>query len=179
MVPTFKICLIGPESVGKTSLIRRFTRRAFDPQYTRTLGVEISKGEIPLGPGSADATAVFVIWDIMGDYDLFSEVADAYLLGAKGIMAVLDVTRRETVEGLRRWVQETKLKAGKAAGVVVGNKVDLEGQRQVREEEFKELSGELGWAYAETSALTGTGVENAFGRLADELVRRSSRRPSA
>src|SRR5207249_2275963 len=38
----FKICLVGEEGVGKTSLIHRFVSGAFDESYIRTLGAVVA-----------------------------------------------------------------------------------------------------------------------------------------
>src|SRR5438046_10353678 len=45
----FKICLVGEEGVGKTSLIHRFVSGAFDETYIRPLGAVVSKKTVALG----------------------------------------------------------------------------------------------------------------------------------
>src|SRR5207249_7327299 len=45
----FKICLVGEEGVGKTSLIHRFVSGAFDESYIRTLGAVVSKKTVAIG----------------------------------------------------------------------------------------------------------------------------------
>lgn len=167
----FKICLVGPESVGKTSLVRRFSEDSFELEYIRTLGVAISKKQMPSDPSHPGEPVTFVLWDIMGDYDFFSEVADAYLQGANGILAVMDLTRPETLEGLRRWGETVRGRLPRAEGIIAGNKADLVAKRRVRAEELSELAGHLGWSFTETSARTGMGVEEAFQRLRTTLVR--------
>src|SRR3989304_5586004 len=44
-----KICLVGEEGVGKTSLVHRFVSGAFDESYIRTLGAGGSKKSVTLG----------------------------------------------------------------------------------------------------------------------------------
>src|SRR3989442_2803258 len=53
-----KVCFIGEEGVGKTSLVRRFVTGKFDENYTRTLGTAASKKSIDLVE-SAPAAAQF------------------------------------------------------------------------------------------------------------------------
>ncbi len=173
----FKVCFVGPESVGKTSLVRRFSADSFELEYIRTIGVAISKRQMPADPLHPGEPVTFVLWDIMGDYDFFSEVADAYLQGANGILAVMDLTRPETLEGLRRWGETVRAKLPRAEGIIAGNKADLVASRRVTPEEVNELAGHLGWSFTETSALTGTGVEESFERLRTTLLRRRHTSP--
>ena len=46
--------------------------------------------------------------------------------------------------------------------LLVGNKCDLEAQRQVTTEEGKELADRLGIKFIETSAKSATNVEKSF-----------------
>lgn len=172
MSPIFKVCLVGPESVGKTSLVRRFSADSFEQEYIRTMGVAISKRVMTPEPGRGGKPVTFLIWDIMGDYDFFGGVADAYLQGANGILAVMDLTRPETLEGLRRWGETARLKLPSAEGIIAANKADLVAQRRVSPAAVQELAEHLRWTAIETSALTGAGVEEAFTRMGDAFLRR-------
>lgn len=165
----FKVCLIGPATVGKTSLVRRLIGGQPGQEYVRTLGVAISKKEFRPDPSTAGEPVTLLLWDIMGDFDFFSEVAEGYLHGANGILAVLDVTRPQTLQGLSRWWRVTRDKVPRAVGVVAANKADLVSGRRVGSEDLKRLADETGWPNVETSALEGIGVEEAFHRLVGRL----------
>lgn len=173
MTAILKVCLVGPQGVGKTSLVKRFSEGTFEREYIRTLGVAISKREVPPDPLHPGGPITLVLWDIMGDYDFFSEVAEAYLQGANGIVAVLDLTRGETVGGLLRWGEATRAKLPRAVGVIAANKADLVDQRRVGQGELQGLARRLGWSVVETSALTGAGVEEAFRTVANRFRRGS------
>ena len=49
--------------------------------------------------------------------------------------------------------------------MLVGNKTDLDSQRQVTFQEGADLAGRLGIAFMETSAKTGSNVQNTFVEL--------------
>merc|ERR1740129_1990560 len=54
--------------------------------------------------------------------------------------------------------------------ILVGNKCDLEQERQVPTEEAKKKAEELGLAFIEVSAKDATNVEGAFQKLSGALI---------
>lgn len=56
---TFKIIVIGNPGVGKTSLIRRFSKDKFTAQYSMTIGIEFESKEIMI----EDQRVQLQIWD--------------------------------------------------------------------------------------------------------------------
>lgn len=53
--------------------------------------------------------------------------------------------------------------------LLIGNKCDIDGKRQVSFEEGKELADSLGIPFMETSAKTSENVEQTFLRIATEI----------
>src|SRR5438309_8232469 len=75
----FKICLVGEEGVGKTSLIHRFVSGAFDVSYIRTLGAVVSKKTVALGTLHGRPVQVdMMILDIMGKRTFLQLFKEAY-----------------------------------------------------------------------------------------------------
>src|SRR6266511_3016357 len=95
-----KICLVGEGAVGKTCLIRRFIQDQFDDRYISTLGAKVSKKEIKVDGPNGGTDIDMTIWDIMGEKGFRELLKEAYLHGAHDVVAVYDVTRRETFDGL-------------------------------------------------------------------------------
>ncbi len=91
-----KICLVGDNGVGKTSLIRRYVLDMFDDRYITTLGTKVSKKEVEVSFPKENLTAHvdMLIWDIMGQHGFQELLKEAYFYGARGILAVVDITRR-------------------------------------------------------------------------------------
>ncbi len=110
-----KVCLVGEAAVGKTSLIRRFVLDNFDDKYIQTLGTKVSKKEMVVqGPEvSGDLKIDMTIWDIMGQKGFRELLKEAYFYGAKGILAVCDVTRKKTLEDLDDWIEGVYSVTGK------------------------------------------------------------------
>ncbi len=97
-----KVCLVGDNAVGKTSLVRRYVLDQFDDRYLSTLGAKVTKKELRLdNPKGGGAVLVrLTIWDIMGQPSFRELLRDAYFRDAQAALAVADVTRRETLDQL-------------------------------------------------------------------------------
>ena len=159
-----KICLLGAIAVGKTSLISRFVHGIFSPRYLTTVGVKIDKKVIHLD----SAEVRLMVWDLAGE-DEITRLREEYLRGASGYLLVVDGTRASTLEtavGLHKRAIE---KIGPVPFVLVVNKSDLREQWFEVEErlagpEFRQ------WTVCNSSALLGTGVEEAFHLLCQMML---------
>ncbi|MCK4442985.1 MAG: GTP-binding protein [Thermoplasmata archaeon] len=163
-----KICLIGEGAVGKTSLIRRFVLDEFDDKYLQTLGTKVSKKELEI-PADGDSPAIQVdmtIWDIMGQKGFRELLKDAYFYGAKGIIAVCDVTRRTTLEELDDWIEGVYSVSGRVPIQFLANKSDLEDKLAMNAKDLEQATKAYDSRYYFTSARTGLNVEQAFRELA-------------
>ena len=170
---SFKICLVGAFSVGKSSLVRRFVHEVFDERYITTLGVKIETREVALD----SSTVKLVIWDMEGadssdnEAELVTSRMQAYLRGVSGVLLVADGTRPVTVDTARRlhrWLQQER---PGVPVVMLLNKSDLQDSWQLGEEQLQELSATM-TCYT-TSALSGENVEHTFQQLAQILSEKS------
>ena len=167
----FKICLVGEEAVGKTSLIHRFVSGAFDESYIRTLGAVVSKKTVNLGsPDGRPVTVDMVILDIMGKRTFLQLFKEAYFHGAKGILAVFDVTRKASLHDLTKWIDGVRDSVGPIPVYTLGNKSDLVERRETTEEEAAETLRSYETPILYTSAKSGENVELAFQSLAKTIV---------
>ncbi len=169
-----KICTVGEEAVGKTSLIRRFVADRFETDYIRTIGTLISKKTIsledPMGqPLKVDA----VLWDIMGRQGFMELLKDAYFYKANGVLAIADVTRPETLEALDGWLKGVHSAAGDVNAAILVNKFDLENEVRVKKKDIVNLSKAHEAPWQMTSAKTGENVAEAFEALIRSIVQES------
>lgn len=159
-----KVCLLGGSAVGKTSLVTRFVRGAYDETYLTTVGVKIDTYAMKIDERSMN----LVIWDLNGE-DEFQSLQNSYLRGASGYFLVVDGTRPgtlETVKELRRRVGE---QLGERPFVLLLNKSDRKESWEIPAEEIHALV-EAGWEVRETSAKTGAGVLGAFEALGRKVI---------
>merc|ERR1712150_34903 len=85
-----------------------------------------------------------------------------YYRGAAGALMVYDVTRRSTYNHLSSWLTDARnLTNPNTVIFLIGNKCDLEAQRDVTYEEAKQFADENGLMFVEASAKTGeSGVQH-------------------
>ena len=66
----------------------------------------------------------------------YRSIITAYYRGAHGILLVFDLTRRESYDNIRRWLQDVAKHAHQhTKTVLVGNKKDVDHMRRISTEE--------------------------------------------
>ncbi len=168
-----KVVLAGDKGVGKTSLIRRYVVDAFDDRYLLTLGAKVEKKvvEVEVPERGLRASLDMQIWDIMGQRGFRELAKEAYFFGARGIFAVADLTRKDTLDGVGDWVRAVHDVTGPVPMVLVANKKDLTDQAAYGPARVEEMARKLGCSSFLASAKTGENVERAFHLLATLIVR--------
>jgi small GTP-binding protein len=169
-----KICLVGEGAVGKTCLIRRFVHDQFDDRYISTLGAKVSKKELTVNGASGPIIVDMTIWDIMGEKGFRELLKEAYFHGAQGVLAVCDVTRKETLTDLGDWIAAVVKVTGHIPVQFLANKADLKDQQVVSDGDMRELAASHSAPFVFTSAKTGLNVESGFASLAKAIAAKVS-----
>ena len=117
----FKLVLIGDSSVGKSCLLLRFADDSFTDSYISTIGVDFRFRTVKI----EDKTVKLQIWDTAGQ-ERFRTITSAYYRGADGIIMVYDVTRLDSFDHVRDWLNEVNRYAnqGLCKKLLIGNKCD-------------------------------------------------------
>ncbi len=169
-----KVCLLGEPRVGKTSLIRQFVLNEFDERYLTTVGTNVSKKtvQLPIPQAGVRVDLDLVIWDIMGQRDYRDLLTDRYIEGAQGLLAVADLTARESLDALYDWIDRADRVASQVPVVLAVNKADLVASTEAMEREARILANAFNGDFFVTSAKTGANVEKLFLRLATMIAAR-------
>ena len=127
-----KICLVGDEKVGKTSLIRSFNRESFNEIYEPTLVVKCIYKKIKFINKEIELN----IWDSYGN-EKFRKVNKSFYKDSAIIIFVYDITNKNTFENIKNfWYKDIQTNFdSKPMMVIVGNKTDLYEAEEVKEEE--------------------------------------------
>ncbi|XP_040208827.1 ras-related protein Rab-2B isoform X1 [Rana temporaria] len=164
----FKYIIIGDTGVGKSCLLLQFTDKRFQPVHDLTIGVEFGARMINI-----DGKPIKLqIWDTAGQ-ESFRSITRSYYRGAAGALLVYDITRRETFSHLTSWLEDARQHSSSNMVIIlIGNKSDLEGRRDVSREEGEAFAREHGLIFMETSAKTAANVEEAFIGTAKEIYKK-------
>ena len=162
----FKIVLIGDSGVGKTNILSRYLTNQFSASTQPTVGVEFGSKIIKKG----EKLIKLQIWDTAGQ-ERYKSITSAYYKGAKGAFVVYDISRKSTFDNVDKWINELKNNGSEDVFILlVGNKSDLNDQREISEEEVKKKAEMYNIAFCETSALKGNNIEFAFESLIDKIT---------
>ncbi|MFX0174811.1 MAG: Rab family GTPase [Candidatus Hodarchaeota archaeon] len=167
----FKITILGDSAVGKTSLINQFVEGSFQEDYKPTLGANIVRKDVNIDV--VNAKVRLIMWDLAGQ-EKYNVIRSMYFQGCVGALVVYDITRHQTFDNVEsKWLKDFKKYVKKeGAYILIGNKIDLNEQRLVTEEEGKSLAQKIQASYfIETSAKYGENVEKAFKNLVFQILR--------
>ncbi|AET40688.1 Rab family GTPase YPT10 Ecym_6309 [Eremothecium cymbalariae DBVPG len=166
-----KLVLLGESSVGKSSIVTRFTTGEFHKNQA-TIGAAfttrtISWKENPTNRSSEELitkSVNFEIWDTAGQ-ERYRSLAPMYYRNTDVALIVFDITDESSLEKAQSWIDElnTYVDESRQKQIVikiVGNKMDLKDSKFVKG----------GWKTVSlVSAKSGEGIEDLFMCIAKEV----------
>lgn len=163
----FKIVLLGEGCVGKTSLVLRYVEDKFHDKHFSTIQASFLTKKINL----EGHRITLAIWDTAGQ-ERFHALGPIYYRESHAAILVYDITDQDSFVKVKNWVKELKRILGdKVVLAIVGNKTDLEKDRNVPVEEALQYSQLVGATYFQTSAKTNCGIEELFLEITQQLLR--------
>uniref|UniRef100_A0A1A8B3X2 EF-hand calcium binding domain 4Bb n=1 Tax=Nothobranchius furzeri TaxID=105023 RepID=A0A1A8B3X2_NOTFU len=162
----FKVVLVGNSSVGKTSLLRSFCEGRFHPSTTATVGIDYSVKTLTLG----NMQVAMQLWDTAGQ-ERYRSITKQFFRKADGVVVMYDVTVDESFKAIRPWLSSVQEAAGEGIHILLlGNKMDMEREREVSFRDAQQLSFEHKVMFFEVSAYTGKNVTESLTQLARVLM---------
>ena len=157
----YKLMVLGESKVGKTSLIRKYTKNQFGGVYLTTVGMDFQDKIIDI----ENTKVRLQIWDTAGQ-ERFRNVTKSYFQSSHGFVLVYDITDNQSLENLKFWMEQIKTNGPENARVIlVGNKYDLPNERKVSIEEGENFAKKYNIKFFEASAKDGTNVNELFFEL--------------
>ncbi|GAM20379.1 hypothetical protein SAMD00019534_035540 [Acytostelium subglobosum LB1] len=166
-----KLVVLGAGSVGKSSLTIRYVHNEFIDRYDPTIEdmyrkvVEISGDHFMLE-----------IMDTAGT-ETFLAMRDLYIRNGQAFMLVYSITSKSSfldLESVKDQILRVKdMPVSKLPILVIGNKSDLENERQVQSQEAEKACAKWGLPFMETSAKTNMNISSAFECLVREMQKKT------
>ena len=163
---SFKLIVIGDSGVGKSCLTNNAIKNVFDEAYNATVGFEFFTFNVKM----CEKVIKLQIWDTCGQELYRSLITNFYRNSSLAIM-VYAINDKATFENIEMWLRELRTHSNPDAKVfLIGNKVDLEKEREVTTEQgegyCKQNKIDL---FMESSAKTGLNTQNIFLKAAELL----------
>jgi small GTP-binding protein len=162
-----KLMIIGETRTGKTSLISRYCKGDYsESPYLSTIGIDFQIKNLTINSKKIRLQ----IWDTAGQ-ERFRNIAKNYYQSSDGFIIVYDITNSESFQTLDYWIEEIKSNSHEFTKMIlVGNKCDLEDERQVKKEEGKDYAKKEKIKFYEVSAKEGTNINTAFDTLVKDIL---------
>lgn len=165
----FKIVVVGDGAVGKTSLIKKFTKGTFEMDYIKTIGAQFSKYNKEIN----EDKITLIFWDIAGQED-FNFLHHLFYKETKAAIIVFSLEENDlgnnSFTHIENWNDEIKKYCDDIPVVLFANKVDLIEKINIDISRIEELVKNYNFLnYYITSAMTGEGVIEAFNVIIEKL----------
>ncbi|KAI8905179.1 ras-related protein rab-7a [Gorgonomyces haynaldii] len=170
---SLKIVVLGNAGVGKTAVRNQFLHTNFTNQYKATIGVDFVTKQCTVERDGQEQQVQLQIWDTAGQ-ERFQSIGTSFYRGCDACVFVYDITNQESLNALSNWMTQFL----KFSGVsnpetfpffIVGNKIDLEADRQVSHAQTQDFDMQVHREYSpdeipflETSAKSGEGIDLLF-----------------
>jgi len=156
---SFKMIVVGDAGVGKSCLTTKAAKGIFDETYSATVGFEFLTFNVKLN----DKVIKLQIWDTCGQ-EIYRSLISSFYRNASLAMMVYSIDSKESFIHIETWLKEVKLQSNPDIKIfLIGNKADLEEQREVKLEQAKLYKNENDIHYfCETSAKNGLNAQEVF-----------------
>lgn len=163
---SFKLIVIGDSFVGKSCITTNATKNIFENYYSATVGFEFFTILYRINSQNIRLQ----IWDTCGQEVYRSLITNFYRNASLALM-VYAINSKESFLNINKWLKEVKINSNPDIKIIlIGNKSDLDNERQVSYEEAKKFKEENQISYfEETSAKTGLNAKKVFEEAAKIL----------
>ena len=164
----FNVMIIGDDKVGKTSILKKFGN-INEEEKSKFTRVENYNKEFKY----KDNIYLFRLWDTVSK-DKFNSISKAFYQKADCIILICAINDRESFLNINKWIDNIKnnIELEHIEMILIGNKCDLEDERQVGLDEIVKKGEDFKIESFETSAKTGEGVGDAFETLFTKVLKK-------
>ena len=163
----FNVMTLGNSAVGKTSYILRYTEKTFEEVYLTTLGIDFKTKIIKL-PNNQKYRIDY--YDTAGQ-ERYKSISLNAIKNTQGVILMYDITNKKSFDAITKWMKDIIEAKGQDFPIVLlGNKCDMEQERQVTKDEGEQLAQKYNLSFFETSNKTGKNIEEAGLELINKIL---------
>lgn len=166
----FKVIVFGEAGVGKSALSIRYVCQEFSDSYDPTIEdnyeTDIEVDGYPIKVAVVDTAG----------NDVFRRMRDQYIKNGDGFLLVYSITDRSSSTAIASFHEQIVAAKGEKDKIIpqipiilVGNKSDLDDEREVSYQDGKKIAATLCCSFFETSAKNDIGVDEVFANLAKQM----------
>jgi len=159
-----KIILIGHYGVGKTSIINRLMNKEIDKEYAPTISIDVKNLQIKVN----DKIIQTNIWDCCGNDEFALNTPNLFKNTSISILIYAINDKEKSFNELQNWYNMLKQHSYENIIFLIGNKNDLEKEREVTKEDvetFKNKYDDIK-IFLEISALNGSYLDKLLENIA-------------
>ena len=166
-ISSVKITLIGNVSVGKTSILQKFSTGIFPEKAQPTLGIGFNQK-----PLTIDGTKIICnLWDTSGQ-EKYRSLGKECFKDAYIVCLVYDITDEKSFQDIRKvWLPFLEENGEKYIILgLVGNKSDLYTDGKVDESNARDYAKTINAEFFLTSAKNGNNIDLVFKKLVSKYL---------
>ena len=166
----FKIITLGDSGVGKTSIINRYIKGKFSDNITSNLGVNFSYKNLTF---NKTQKIMLKLYDTCGQ-EKYRALVKSYYKNADGVLFIFGLDDKESFDHLKDWMERfnEECKIENIPKVLVGNKCDLEIDKELDENLIKEFAKENKIEYIKASAKDDENINALFEELGKMIYKK-------
>ena len=166
----FKIITLGDSGVGKTSIINKYITDNYLDNIVSTLGVNFSYKNLIFNKTQKIKLKLI---DTCGQ-EKFRALSKSYFKNTDGVLYVFGLDDKESFDNIKIWMEyfNKECKIEDIPKILVGNKCDLDTDKELDKNIINEFSEKNNIKYFSTSAKKGININELFEAMGKMLYKK-------
>ena len=162
-----QIIILGDGAVGKTAILSQYHEKKFDEEHVMTLGLDYITKKYQGKDGNEYNVK---IWDTAGQ-ERFKTLTFSFYKKADGVIMAFDSTDQKSYDNIQNWADSIDKHAPNGVPkILVGNKIDLEGDRVISEQMGNDLADKFGLKFYQTSAKKNINITECMEDIIQQTI---------
>ena len=165
-----KVIVIGRYGVGKTTTLHKLMGKEATKEYSPTISIDTKNIQVKVN----DTIIQINIWDCCGN-EKFAINTPNLFKNASVTILIYAINDNESFKDLENWYNMLKENSNGSIIFLIGNKIDLENERQVTREDgekFKRNYDDIKMFF-EASALKSINIDNLLDNIAISIYEKN------